>query len=304
MANLEISRRERLDVWLMRTYPDFSRAFLQKLCNEDKILVDGFPQKSGYKLKGEEAIEPIHDMKSIIGLVPDIELPILYEDEHVIVVDKPEGVLSHGLSKFLGEPSVASFLRQTLLKHNSENSSVAPWKAEDIRFGIVHRLDRITSGVMICAKNQQTMRILQKQFHDREVTKTYRAVIYGEPKLPEAMLDLPLERNPKAPATWRVGANGKPAQTVYKVLKSVVNNGNTYSYVELLPKTGRTHQLRVHMQHIGHPIIGDFLYNGQPADRLYLHAYKLKITIPSTGEQEFTAPMPKEFEKILGGSHD
>jgi 23S rRNA pseudouridine1911/1915/1917 synthase len=174
MANIEHRTRERLDVWLMTHYPDFSRAFLQKLCKEDKVLVDGEPQKGGFKLRGKEKIELLHDMKQIIGLVPDIDLPIIYEDENVIVINKPAGVLSHGLSKFLGEPSVASFLRQRL---NSKTTK--EWKAEDLRFGIVHRLDRVTSGVMICAKNQATMRLLQKQFHDRLVKKVYWAIVEG-----------------------------------------------------------------------------------------------------------------------------
>ena len=295
MASLEYTTRERLDVLLMKKYPDFSRAFLQKLCSEDKVLVDGVPRKSGYKLQGGETVLPLHDMKSIIGLVPDIDLPILYEDNNVIVINKPAGVLSHGLSKFLGEPSVASFLRQ---RHIA--SQKGEWKAEDLRFGIVHRLDRVTSGVMICAKNQETMRFLQKQFHDRKVQKTYRALVEGELKLPEALLDLPIERNPKAPATFRVGPNGKTAQTTYKVIKTYASDDVVISLVELTPKTGRTHQLRVHLLHIKHPIIGDKLYKGREADRLYLHAFKLTIEIPGLGEKTFNATMPKEFEELVG----
>ncbi len=289
MANIEHRTRTRLDVWLMTNYPDFSRAFLQKLCKEDKVLVDGEAQKGGFKLRGKEKIEILHDMTQIIGLVPDIDLPVLYEDDNVIVINKPAGVLSHGLSKFLGEPSVASFLRQRL---DTKTSKV--WKPEDLRFGIVHRLDRITSGVMICAKNQETMRLLQKQFHDRTVKKIYWAVVEGHLKHPETLLDLPLERNPKAPATWRIGPNGKPAQTVVKVLQE-----GTLSLVELLPKTGRTHQLRVHLQYTGHSIVGDFLYRGKKADRLYLHAHELTIEIPDKGVMTFTAPIPNQFNELL-----
>lgn len=296
MANLEYTTRERLDVWLMKAYPDYSRAFLQKLCSEDKVLVDGAPQKAGYKLKGGEVIEPQHDMTAIIGLVPEIDLPILYEDENVIVINKPAGVLSHGLSKFLGEPSVASFLRQRL-----NASQKGEWKPEDLRFGIVHRLDRVTSGVMICAKNQATMRLLQKQFHDRKVEKVYRALIDGQLKHEAAILDLPLERNPKAPATFKVGPNGKSAQTEYKVLGVYENGGKVISQVELYPKTGRTHQLRVHLQHVGYPIIGDKLYKGSEADRLFLHAHRLAIEIPGKGQQFFEAPLPSEFKELMDG---
>lgn len=284
----------------MTAYPDFSRAFLQKLCSEDKVLVDGVSQKAGYKLKGGEVIEPQHDMKSIIGLVPDIDLPIIYEDENVIVINKPAGVLSHGLSKFLGEPSVASFLRQRLVS-GSDPDRKGEWKAEDLRFGIVHRLDRVTSGVMICAKNQATMRLLQKQFHDRKVEKVYRALIDGQLKHEAAILDLPLERNPKAPATFKVGPNGKTAQTEYKVLGVYEPGGKTISQVELYPKTGRTHQLRVHLQHVGHPIIGDKLYKGSDASRLFLHAHQLTIEIPGKGQQVFEAPLPTEFNDLMNG---
>lgn len=290
MANIEHRSKVRLDIWLMQKYPDYSRAFLQKLCSEDKVLVDGKPEKAGYKLHGDEKIKVLHDMTQIIGLIPPIDLPVLYEDENVLVIDKPAGVLSHGLTKFLGEPSVASFLRQRL----NENQ-VGEWKPEDLRFGIVHRLDRVTSGIMICAKNQDTMRMLQKQFHDRTVKKVYWAVVQGTPKLEEALLDLPLERNPKAPATWRVGANGKTAQTQYKVLKS---DGH-YSLVELLPKTGRTHQLRVHMKHIGHPIVGDKLYGGKEDARLFLHAHELHIEIPDNGKMVFTSELPAVFDTLV-----
>lgn len=289
MANIEHRTRERLDVWLMKQYPDFSRAFLQKLCAEGKVLVNGEPAKAGYKLRGDEKIEILHDMTAI-GVTPDIELPVVYEDENVLVIDKPAGVLSHGLSKFLGEPSVASFLRQRLKL--VKNSS---WKAEDLRFGIVHRLDRVTSGVMICAKNQPTMRYLQKQFHDRKVEKTYLAIVEGVPEQAEALLDLPLERNPKAPATFRVGPNGKPAQTQYKVIKSA----NGKSVLELKPLTGRTHQLRIHLQYIKHPILGDFLYGGRSADRLYLHAARLQIKLPGEEQHTFTATLPEAFNEVL-----
>lgn len=298
MANIEHQSKERLDMWLMRNYPDFSRAFLQKLCSKDLVFVDDLPQKSGFKLKGNEKIKILHDMTNSLAFIPDVDLPIIYEDENVIVIDKPFGVLSHGLSKFLGEPSVASFLRQRLNKSKTkENISLDSkhWKPEDLRFGIVHRLDRVTSGLMICAKNQETMRLLQKQFHDRKVNKVYRAVVQGHMKLSEALLDLPLERNPKAPATWRVGPNGKPSQTHYKVLQEL----SSTSYVELMPRSGRTHQLRVHLQHTGHPIIGDVLYKGKPADRIYLHAYKLTMDIPKFGTKTFTSPIPIEFNAML-----
>lgn len=289
MANIEHKSRMRLDHFLMEQYPEVSRGFLQKLCATDQVLVNNEPQKGGYKLHEIDKVRVLFDMQSI-GKVPDIELDIVYEDSDCIVVDKPAGVLSHALSKFHGEPSVASFLRQRVLA--SDNKT---WKAEDLRFGIVHRLDRLTSGLMICAKNQGMMRHLQKQFHDRTVTKVYKAVVDGIISEPEMMLDLPLERNPKAPATFRVGVRGKSASTHLKVMKT----SSLYSLLELRPQTGRTHQLRVHVSHIMHPIVGDFLYGGSESSRLFLHAEQLHVPFPDGTIKEFHSQLPAEFEALV-----
>lgn len=247
------------------------------------MLVNGNVEKSGFKVTGDEQIEVLYDF-SAIGKVPEIELPILFEDKNLLVVDKPSGVLSHALTKFHTEPSVASFLRQRM-KQDPDG---------DIRFGIVHRLDRITSGVMICAKNHQTLSDLQQQFAKRSVEKVYQAVVTGTPNELEAVIDIPIERNPKAPATYRPGQDGKPSSTHYRVTKSC----GAHSLLELKPKTGRTHQLRVHLQYIGHPIVGDIIYNSEPADRLFLHASD--ITITYDGERRtFSAATPPEFEEFV-----
>jgi 23S rRNA pseudouridine1911/1915/1917 synthase len=161
------------------------------------------------------------------------------------------------------------------------------------RAGIVHRLDRATSGVMICAKTPKALSWLQKQFAERKTKKTYAAVVTGHLNPPEAIIDMPIGRNPRAPATFRVDAQGKSAVTHYKT----VSQGDKYSLVELKPTTGRTHQLRVHLGHLGHPIVGDQMYGGEPAERLFLHAEELEITIQKDSERKvFTAPMPPEFK--------
>jgi len=158
----------------------------------------------------------------------------------------------------------------------------------------VHRLDRATSGVMVCAKNQVTLSFLQKQFSDRKVKKTYMAVVKGHMKPAEAIIDMPIERNPKAPSTFRVGPNGKASQTKY----TVVESRGDYDVVRLEPMTGRTHQLRVHLTHQKHPIVGDTFYNGEPADRLFLHAFSLEITLPGGEQKTFQAPLPKVFNQL------
>jgi 23S rRNA pseudouridine1911/1915/1917 synthase len=163
------------------------------------------------------------------------------------------------------------------------------------RAGIVHRLDRATSGVMICAKTETALKQLQKQFSERKTKKTYIAIIAGRLANPEAIIDMPIERNPKQPQTFRVGRQGKPAITQYKTLKVSDN----YSLVELKPTTGRTHQLRVHLKHLGHPIVGDNLYGGMPADRLYLHALSLEITLPNRQRVTLKAPLPNAFSRVI-----
>ena len=273
--------RQRLDHYLAERYTDISRAFLQRLCNTDQVLVNGKPEKSGFKLKPTDEVNVLYDMAGI-EKIDDIELPVLYQDDDVIVINKPAGVISHARGKYWNEPSVASFIRQ-----------LTGQAAE--RAGIVHRLDRATSGIMICAKNQESLVFLQKQFADRKVQKTYVAVVDGHLTPTEAVIDMPIERNPKLPSTFRVGPNGKPAQTTYKVTKS----SERYDQVSLKPATGRTHQLRVHLKHQGHPIVGDTLYDGSVADRLLLHAAELTLTLPSGKERTFKAPLPDEFARYM-----
>ncbi len=273
---------ERLDQYVVSVRPRLSRAFAAKLIGEKKVLVNGTPTKAGYHVKEGDAITIDYD-ESVLDAIPDIDLPILYEDHDCVVINKPAGILTHAQGEFIPEATVATFLR-----------SRAKEGVNGIRAGIVHRLDRATSGVLIGAKTQAALGWLQRQFADRLVEKTYLAVVKGHLKQPEAVIDMPVERNPKAPATFRVGANGKDAVTQYKVLKE----NDTESLIELRPRTGRTHQLRVHLAHIGHPIVGDPLYgNGVYGDRLLLHAYKLAITLPDGERRTFTAPLPKEFEE-------
>jgi 23S rRNA-/tRNA-specific pseudouridylate synthase len=148
---------------------------------------------------------------------------------------------------------------------------------------------------MICAKNEETSSFLQKQFSNRNVKKTYLALITGELKEPAGLIDVPIERNPKKPATFRAGINGKSAQTQFEILQT---NGR-HSLVQLKPATGRTHQLRVHLGYLKHPIVGDEFYNGESAQRLMLHAKELEITLPGGKRTTFSVEMPQIFKKYL-----
>ncbi|HSX31395.1 MAG TPA: RluA family pseudouridine synthase [Candidatus Saccharimonadales bacterium] len=292
MSNLEISRAQRLDQKVVELVPELSRGFAARLVEDGKVTVNGAVQtKAGYKLRDGDKVMVDYDIREL-EQVPDINLPVLYEDDDCVVINKPVGVLAHSKGVFNPEATVASWLRERIADHKNANLKDSP--LINNRAGIVHRLDRATSGVMICAKTPDALSWLQKQFATRNVQKTYAAVVKGALSPAEAIVDMPIERNPKAPATFRVGMQGKSAKTAYKTLAT----NDKYSLVELKPETGRTHQLRVHLNHLGHPIVGDTLYGGEPADRLYLHAERLELTILAGHERKvFTAPVPPEFSE-------
>jgi 23S rRNA pseudouridine1911/1915/1917 synthase len=267
----------RVDKHLANVFPEYSRAALAKLFTLNLIKYKGEPIQPGHKLRPGAEIE--YDLGPLQAKPEVIELPIIYEDENVIVIDKPVGIISHARGKFWQEASVASFIRDRVSGIDGE------------RGGIVHRLDRATSGVMICAKNEPTLKFLQKQFQDRKVQKTYIAVTSQKPKEDSAIIDAPIGRNLKDPKKFHVTKEGKSAQTMYKVIEEV----NNKFLIELSPKTGRTHQLRIHLAYINCPIIGDELYGGDKFTRLMLHAHKLNITLPGDVSKQFTADLPKEF---------
>jgi 23S rRNA pseudouridine1911/1915/1917 synthase len=273
-------RAQRLDQYVVAQLPEFSRAFAAKLIEQGHVFVNDQEQlKAGYKLRPSDTVRIDYEVQDRAH-IPDITIPILYEDKDCVVIDKPVGLLTHSKGAFNPEPTVASWLSGRLHGMSGE------------RAGIVHRLDRATSGVMICAKTPDALSWLQKQFSQRKVKKTYCAIVEGTLNLPEAIIDMPIERHPKKPQTFRVGSNGKQAVTTYKVLETA----NGRSMIELTPTTGRTHQLRVHLAHIKHPIVGDTFYQGKTANRLFLHALSLEITLPNKQRKTFTSPLPKDFK--------
>lgn len=275
--------KTRLDHELVSRYPEYTRSTIQKYVKGGYVLVNGKPATSSK----QEVTE--NDELALTPPIPqdtsDQELPIIYIDDQVIVVNKPIGVLTHSKGALNDEFTVADFFRRYTT--NALDST---------RPGIVHRLDRDTSGVIIGARTDEAATLLKKQFAERTTKKEYVAVVDGVPKLNEAIIDLPIARNPSAPSTFRVDVKGKDALTAYKVIES---NGKQ-SLVELKPKTGRTHQLRVHLAYIKAPIAGDKVYGStKTASRLFLHAYKLEITIPGSERKVFSAPVPPEFKKMI-----
>lgn len=263
--------KRRLDMILLEKYPQYSRASIQKLIKDGRAFVNNNKCQRANQLVAEDD-EP--NCKLEVPKKSAAKRPsVIYEDDNVIVFNKPCGMLSIKKGAYLEESAINDFGE------------------------IVHRLDRDTSGVIIVAKNLKTKSLLQRQFAERKSHKTYYAVVVGHPKQNHAIINIPLTRNLKRPTTFIADPNGREAITEYKVIAQ----NERFSLVELKPRTGRTHQLRIHMAHIGTPILGDPVYNPKSpkADRMYLHAASLEITIPNGKRVTFTAPLPDEFRNAV-----
>lgn len=274
--------KTRLDVYLSGKIDNVSRSFLEKLCEQQKVTVNGVVARGNHKLHESDIVVIDFDFEKA-KQIPPIDLEVIYEDEYCIVICKPEGILTHSKGAFNPEATVATFIADKISNMTGD------------RAGIVHRLDRGTSGVILCAKTPAALQWFQKQFSNRKVKKTYYAIIEGALDPNEAIIDIPIERNPRNPKLFRTSQLGKPAQTHYKVAKQ----SSRYALLELHPYTGRTHQLRVHLQHMKHSIVGDPLYGGKEADRMYLHAALLEITLPNSERHIFEAPLPASFEHFM-----
>lgn len=300
---------KRADVSVAKKLPEFTRSSLSGLFDKHLVLINGKSAKASYKLHVGDKLEVETDL--LTAQPEKIELPVIYEDDNVIVINKPAGVLTHSKGALNTEATVASWLREYVLKNTPKEAlDYGLWTMDSrqSRAGIVHRLDRATSGVIITAKDEKTQKWLQKQFSTRKVKKTYLAIVEGVPEPQQAIIDAPIERNLKKPQTFRVGSTGREAQTEYRVIK-VLDLSRTLALVELKPLTGRTHQLRVHLKYIGHPIVGDRVYgragspvkistNFQAGKHLYLHAKSLELTLPGGNRQTFKAPEPDYFIEL------
>lgn len=268
----EQSEKVRLDVLMGEIFKSYNRSSLQKFIEFGFVTVDGKMAKKPSERyeRGVKIDLKIPTLMKNADLVPEV----IYEDANVVVMNKPAGLLSMAKGQYCPENTLE-------------------------RYGLlVHRLDRDTSGVVILAKNEETQRFLKKQFQARTTHKTYYAVVSGVPKLAAARIDLPLIRDLKRPTTFRVDAGGKPAETFYRVLKS----DGEHALLELKPTTGRTHQLRVHLQYLGHPIVGDVVYGVEKAPRMYLHAGALELTLPGGERRVFEASLPPEFTEMICSS--
>lgn len=290
---VEDDKGERLDSYIADQIEDVSRSYIAKLIKEGLVLVNGERKKPKYIVKDGDRIQVnIPEREGLLPVPEDIPLNIVYEDNDIIVVNKPKGMVVHPAP---GSPNKT--LVNALLNYTDQLSDING----DIRPGIVHRLDKDTSGLLVVAKNNEAHENLVNQLKERSVKRVYIALVHGVLKEDTGTIDAPIGRNPKNRLKMAVtDINSKEAITNYRVLERF----DQYSLVELSLHTGRTHQIRVHMAHINHPVVGDPLYttrkNKFGADTQMLHAYKLGLKSPSTGEDmEFMAGPPEEFNRII-----
>ena len=285
---------ERIDRFLSGNLEDLSRSYIQKLMKDGRILVNGKPVKANYKLSaGDEICVSVPEPETLDIQPENIPLDILYEDDDILVVNKPKGMVVHPYPGHYSHTLV-----NAVLYHCGENLSGINGV---IRPGIVHRIDMDTTGSLLICKNDRSHQILAEQLKEHSITRRYHAVVYGNFKEERGTVNAPIGRHPvdrKKMSTK--SSSGRPAVTHYRVLERFGN----YTYIECELETGRTHQIRVHMSSIGHPILGDAVYG--PAKCPFnlegqtLHAKILGIRHPSTGEyMEFDAPLPEYFVSLL-----
>ena len=278
---------ERLDLFLTGHYPQFSRSRIQQLIRDGRVTINTFPPiKSGQLVYAGQEVTLEVPQPIQVDLIPEkIDLNIIYENSDVLVIDKPAGMVVH--------PS-AGHSNGTLVNAILGQGGTFPEINGEIRPGIVHRLDRDTSGLIVIAKNDQSLRFLQSQFKKRTVKKFYLALVDGHPPSPIGRVEAPIGRDPHDRKKMAVvePEKGRESATEYKVIESF----RGYSYLEVHPLTGRTHQIRVHMKFIHCPITGDIVYGSKKPSlkisRQFLHAARLRILLP--GEEN-----PREFESYL-----
>ena len=286
---------ERLDKFLSTIYPDFSRAFFQKLIKNQKVWVNDQNQKASFPVHTDDLVKiEIPDAVETTIVPEDIPLDILYEDQDLLIVNKPKGMVVH--------PSAGHYtgtLVNAIMYHCKDSLSGINGV---IRPGIVHRIDMDTTGSLIVCKNDEAHVDIAQQIKEHSVNRIYVGIVCGNVKDDEGTIEGPIGRHPIERKKMAINEkNGKPAITHYKVLERFGN----YTYMQFKLETGRTHQIRVHMASIGHPLLGDALYSSNRStfknlQGQTLHAQTIGFIHPKTGEyMEFSAPLPEYFKKLL-----
>ena len=291
---------QRLDAFLAQALPELTRSAAQRLIAEGLVTVDGKAPTKSLKLSGGETVAvTVPEPEEAQALPEDIPLDVVYEDDDVIVVNKPVGMVVHPAPGHSGGTLV-----NALLHHCGDSLSGI---GGELRPGIVHRIDRDTSGLIIAAKNDFAHQALSAQLQDHSLCRTYEAVVIGNLREDSGTVNAPIDRNPKDRKKMAVVPGGRPAVTHWQVLERFPG----YTYVRCRLETGRTHQIRVHMAYIGHPLYGDTVYGAKKAapgmTGQCLHAVGLTFRHPRTGETvELSCPLNEEFtaflRKLKGGA--
>ncbi|MFQ5482437.1 MAG: RluA family pseudouridine synthase [Nitrospinaceae bacterium] len=282
--------RKRLDIYLTEVQGDISRTFIQKLIGQGLVRVNGQLSKPKYQVRaGDEVTLTVPDPVPLELIPEPIPLQVVYEDPHLLVIDKPSGMVVHPAP---GHPQ--GTLVHALLHHCRDLRGIGGVE----RPGIVHRLDKDTSGLILAAKTDKALLSLQQQFQDRGVRKTYLALARGRLQPTSGVISSAIARHPGHRKKMAARPGGRSAETAYEVVRHLAG----YDFVRLFPKTGRTHQIRVHLASLGHPVLSDPLYGGRssrqdPAPpRLALHAHRLGLAHPEGGQwMEFESPWPPDL---------
>lgn len=285
---------ERLDKFLSLMMPEQSRSYLQKIIKEGKVLVNGTPAKPSYRMDDEDEVTiDLPELTEPKIVAEDIPLDILYEDQDLLMVNKPKGMVVHPAPGH----SSGTLVNAVMFHCRDELSGINGV----IRPGIVHRIDRDTTGVLVVCKNDFAHNHVAEQLKEHTITRKYRAIVQGVIKEEEGTVDAPIGRHPVERKKMAINEkNGKRAVTHYRVLQRFAN----HTYIECQLETGRTHQIRVHMASIHHPLLGDTVYgtlkNPYHLEGQTLHAQVLGLIHPTTGEYlEVEAPLPDYFSNLL-----
>lgn len=283
----------RLDRFLANQVPDYSRSYLQKLIEEGHVTLQGKPLKSSWKtVAGAEIVLNIPDPEPSPILPQQIPLDVVYEDEWLLVVNKPQGMVVHPAPGHRDGTLVNALLDHCAGQLSDLNGVIRP--------GIVHRIDKDTSGLILVVKDNKVHADIAEKIRRHEIGRTYQAVVYGQVSAEQGTIDAPIGRDPRNRQRMAVVADGKSARTHFKVREQL----NGASWLEVQLESGRTHQIRVHLQYIGHPVAGDPVYAGKrPAWKLAgqaLHAGALDFVHPITGQaMHITCPLPDWFQSLL-----